>query len=170
VLTFVNAAWAAAGLKQDLKDLAGKWAVAPMPTWSAGDGKSSSNGGSATSVMTGCKTPREAEQFAAFLSTDPKALNTAITEGGLYPASTAGQNAAPLTAGDPYFGGQKVGDLYKASAAQIPTTWTNGPTYQQVETDFTTAMGQGPIPAAVTKVQASTVAAIKQLGLSVTNG
>ncbi|MER7476032.1 sugar ABC transporter substrate-binding protein [Streptomyces sp. NPDC126510] len=170
VLTFVNAAWAAGGLKSDLKDQSGKWAVAPMPTWSAGDGKSASNGGSATSVMTGCKTPREAEQFAAFLSSDPKAVSTGITVGGLYPASKAGQNDPSLAAGDPYFGGQKVGELYKASAAQVPTTWTNGPTYQQVETDFTTAIGQGTLPAAVTKVQASTVAAIKQLGLSVTGG
>jgi len=168
-LTFVNAAWAAGGLKSDLKDQAGKWAVAPMPTWSAGDGRSSSSGGSATSVMTGCKTPREAEQFAAFLSTDPQAVSTGIA-GGLYPASTAGQGDPALAGGDPFFGGEKVGDIYKASAAQVPTTWTNGPTYQQVETDFTTAMGQGTIPDAVTKVQASTVAAIKQLGLSVTGG
>ncbi|MHC5906908.1 ABC transporter substrate-binding protein [Streptomyces sp. S6] len=170
VVTFVNAAWAAGGLKSDLKDQAGKWAVAPMPTWGAGDSKTASNGGSATSVMTGCKTPREAEQFAAFLSTDTKAVNTAITVGGLYPASKAGQDDPSLAVGDPYFGGQKVSDLYKDSAARIPTTWTNGPTYQQVETDFTTAMGQGTIPGAVDKVQTSTVAAIKQLGLSVTGG
>ncbi|MFC8432743.1 ABC transporter substrate-binding protein [Streptomyces sp. NPDC057253] len=170
VLTFVNAAWAAGGLKSDLKNQSGKWKVAPMPTWSSGDTRTSSNGGSATSVLTGCKTPREAEQFAAFLSTDAKAVSTGIGVGGLYPASVAGQNNALLAAGDPYFGGQKVGDLYKASAAKVPTTWTNGPTYQQVETDFTTAIGQGSLPDAVTKVQASTIAAIKKLGLSVNGG
>lgn len=170
VVTFVNASWAAGGLKSDLKDLSGKWAVAPMPDWSAGEGKSATSGGSATSVMTGCKTPREAERFAAFLSTDPHVVSTGITDGGLFPASKAGQDDPALTGGDPYFGGQKVGDVYKASAAQVPTTWTNGPTYQQAETDFTAAMGQGTIPDAVTKVQASTVAAIKQLGLSVTGG
>ncbi|MFC9930525.1 ABC transporter substrate-binding protein [Streptomyces sp. NPDC127190] len=169
VLTFVNASWASYGLKSDLKDQAGKWRVAPMPTWKAGDGTSASNGGSATSVMTGCKTPREAAQFAAFLSSDPQAVKAGI-EGGLYPASKAGQDDASLTGGDPFFGGQKVGDLYKTSAAQVPTTWTNGPTYQQVETDFTGAIGSGTYPDAVTKVQASTVAAIKKLGLSVTNG
>ncbi|MDN0196243.1 sugar ABC transporter substrate-binding protein [Streptomyces sp. S.PNR 29] len=169
VLTFVNAAWAAGGLKSDLKDLAGKWRVAPMPTWKAGDGKSASSGGSATSVMTGCKTPREAVQFADFLSSDPQAVKTGI-ESGLYPASKAGQEDPSLTGGDPYFGGQKVGDVYKASAAQVPSTWTNGPTFQQVESDFTGAIGKGTLPDAVTKVQASTVAAIKKLGLSVTNG
>ncbi|MFI7299211.1 ABC transporter substrate-binding protein [Streptomyces sp. NPDC050121] len=169
VLTFVSPAWAAGGLKSDLKDLAGKWSVAPMPTWEAGDGKSASGGGSATSVMTGCKTPREAVQFADFLSSDPQAVKTGI-EGGLYPASKAGQEDPALTGGDPYFGGQKVGDVYKASAAQVPSTWTNGPTFQQVESDFTGAIGQGTLPDAVTKVQASTVAAIKKLGLSVTNG
>jgi multiple sugar transport system substrate-binding protein len=169
VLTFVNAAWAAGGLKSDLKGQAGKWRVAPMPTWKAGDGKSASSGGSATSVMTGCKSPREAVQFADFLSSDPQAVKTGI-EGGLYPASKAGQDDPALTGGDPFFGGQKVGDVYKASAAQVPSTWTNGPTFQQVESDFTGAIGQGTLPDAVTKVQASTVAAIKKLGLSVTNG
>ncbi|GHK04142.1 ABC transporter substrate-binding protein [Streptomyces sp. NPDC003753] len=169
VLTFVGPAWAAGGLKSDLKGEAGKWRVAPMPTWEAGDGKSASGGGSATSVMTGCKTPREAVQFADFLSSDPQAVKTGI-EGGLYPASKAGQEDPSLTGGDPYFGGQKVGDVYKASAAQVPSTWTNGPTFQQVESDFTGAIGQGTLPDAVTKVQASTVAAIKKLGLSVTNG
>ncbi|MEQ4725355.1 sugar ABC transporter substrate-binding protein [Nonomuraea sp. B19D2] len=169
VLTFVNASWAAGGLKSDLKDQSGKWAVAPMPTWEAGDGKSSSNGGSATSVMTGCKTPREAVQFAEFLASDPQAVKAGITE-GLYPASKAGQDDPSLKAGDPYFGGQKAGEVYKASAAQVPSTWTNGPTYQQVESDFTGAIGSGTYPDAVTKVQASTVAAIKKLGLSVTDG
>ncbi|MFF3967119.1 ABC transporter substrate-binding protein [Streptomyces griseorubiginosus] len=169
VLTFVGAAWAAGGLKSDLANLSGKWRVAPMPTWAAGDGKSASSGGSATSVMTGCKTPKEAVQFADFLSSDPQAVKTGI-EGGLYPASKAGQEDPSLTGGDPYFGGQKVGDVYKASAAQVPSTWTNGPTFQQVETDFTGAIGNGTLPDAVTKVQASTVAAIKKLGLSVTNG
>jgi multiple sugar transport system substrate-binding protein len=169
VLTFVNAAWAAGGIKSDLKGEAGKWRVAPMPTWKAGDDKSASSGGSATSVMTGCKTPREAVQFADFLSSDPQAVKTGI-ETGLYPASKAGQDDPSLTGGDPFFGGQKVGEVYKASAAQVPSTWTNGPTFQQVESDFTGAIGQGTLQDAVTKVQASTVAAIKKLGLSVTNG
>ncbi|OPG07048.1 hypothetical protein B1R27_15050 [Streptomyces sp. GKU 895] len=169
VLTFVGAAWAAGGLKSDLQNLSGKWRVAPMPTWAAGDGKSASSGGSATSVMTGCKTPKEAVQFADFLSSDPQAVKSGI-EGGLYPASKAGQEDPSLTGGDPYFGGQKVGDVYKASAAQVPSTWTNGPTFQQVETDFTGAIGKGTLPDAVTTVQASTVAAIKKLGLSVTDG
>ncbi|AZQ33065.1 extracellular solute-binding protein [Streptomyces cyaneochromogenes] len=169
VLTFISPAWAAGGLKSDLQNLSGKWRVAPMPTWEAGDNKSASGGGSATSVMTGCKTPKEAVQFADFLSSDPQAVKTGI-ETGLYPASKAGQDDPSLTGGDPYFGGQKVGEVYKASAAQVPSTWTNGPTFQQVETDFTAAIGKGTLPDAVTKVQASTVAAIKKLGLSVNNG
>lgn len=170
VVTFVNAAWAEGGLKDDLKDLAGKWAVAPMPTWTAGDAASSSSGGSATSVMTGCKTPREAEQFAAFLSSDPQAITTGISVGGLYPASKDGQNNSLLTQGDPYFAGQKIGDVFKQSAAAVPTTWANGPTYQQVQTDFTSAIGQGTLLGAVSSVQKSTVAAIKNLGLSVSGG
>jgi multiple sugar transport system substrate-binding protein len=170
IAAFVNAGWAAAGLKQDLADLSGKWAVAPLPTWSAGQAAGSDNGGSDTSVMTGCKTPREAEQFATYLSSNEQALDIDITVGGLYPAAKAGQDNALLQKGDAYFGGQDIYSVLKQSAAEIPATWVNGPTYQQVETDFTTAIGQGSYPAAVSSVQQSTITAIKGLGLSVTGG
>jgi multiple sugar transport system substrate-binding protein len=169
VVTFVNAAWAVAGLK-DLKDLSGKWAVAPLPTWTAGDKSSSDSGGSATSVLSGCKTPRQAEAFAAFLSSDPNAVSTGITVGGLYPASKDGLNNPQLSQGDPYFGGQKIYDVFKESAANIPTTWTVGPTFGQVEADYTDAIGKGSYSAATTTVQGKTVASIKSLGLSVTGG
>ncbi|GGT16543.1 ABC transporter substrate-binding protein [Nonomuraea spiralis] len=167
VMTFVNASWAAAGIKGDLKDLAGKWAVAPLPTWTAGDHTSANSGGSATSVLTGCKTPKEAEQFAAFLSSDPEAVSTGITVGGLYPASKTGLENPLLSQGDPYFGGQKIYDVFKESAANIPATWVVGPTFGQVEADYSDAIGKGGYAQATTTVQQKTIDKIKSLGLSV---
>ncbi|MFE5589125.1 ABC transporter substrate-binding protein [Streptomyces sp. NPDC056549] len=170
VMTFVNAAWAVPGVKGDLKDLSGKWAVAPMPTWAAGDLTSSNSGGSATSVLTGCKTPKEAERFAAFLSGNPDAVSTGISVGGLYPASKAGLDNPLLSQGDPYFGGQKIYEVFKQSAAHIPTTWVVGPTFGQVEADYSDAIGTGTYAQATTTVQQKTVDKIKSLGLSVTGG
>ncbi|MFI9783146.1 ABC transporter substrate-binding protein [Kitasatospora sp. NPDC051984] len=170
VMTFVNAAWAVPGIKGDLKDLSGKWAVAPLPTWSAGETTSSNSGGSATSVLTGCKTPKEAEQFAAFLSGDPDAVSTGITVGGLYPASKAGLDNPLLSQGDPYFGGQKIYDVFKQSAANVPANWVVGPTFGQVEADYSDAIGKGGYAQATTAVQQKTVDKIKSLGLSVTSG
>ncbi|MFV5997307.1 extracellular solute-binding protein [Streptomyces sp. NPDC056231] len=170
VMTFVNAAWAAPGIKGDLKDLSGKWAVAPMPTWTAGDKTSSNSGGSATSVLSGCKTPKEAVEFAAFLSSDPDAVSTGITVGGLYPASKAGLNNPLLSKGDPYFGGQKIYDVFKESSANIPTTWVVGPTFGQVEADYSDAIGKGTYAQATTTAQQKTIDKIKSLGLSVTGG
>ncbi|MBB4980938.1 ABC transporter substrate-binding protein [Streptomyces nymphaeiformis] len=167
VMTFVNASWAAAGIKGDLKDLAGKWAVAPMPTWASGDKASANSGGSATSVLTGCKTPEQAEQFAAFLSGDKEAIGTGITVGGLYPASKAGLDHPLLSQGDPYFGGQKIYDVFKQSAANTPSTWVAGPTFGQIEADYTDAIGKGGYAQATTVVQQKTIDKIKSLGLSV---
>ncbi|MFE7244853.1 ABC transporter substrate-binding protein [Streptomyces sp. NPDC057580] len=170
VMTFVNAAWAVPGIKGDLKDLAGKWAVAPMPTWTAGDRTSANSGGSATSVLTGCKTPKQAAQFAAFLSSDPDAVSTGIKVGGLYPAAKAGLDNPLLSQGDPYFGGQKIYDVFKESSANIPTTWVVGPTFGQVEADYSDAIGKGDYTQATATVQQKTVEKIKSLGLSVTGG
>ncbi|MFD7639734.1 ABC transporter substrate-binding protein [Kitasatospora sp. NPDC059795] len=170
VMTFVNAAWAVPGIKGDLKDLAGKWAVAPMPTWAAGESTSADSGGSATSVLTGCRTPQQAEQFAAFLSSDPAAVSTGISVGGLYPAAKAGLDDPLLSQGDPYFGGQKIYDVFKRSAANIPTNWVVGPTFGQVEADYSDAIGKGGYAQATTTVQQKTVAALKSLGLPVSGG
>jgi multiple sugar transport system substrate-binding protein len=168
VVTFVNAVWAAGGLKSDLKDLAGKWAVAPMPTWTAGDATSSNSGGSATSVLKGCKTPKEAEQFAVWLSTDPAAVATGIQQAALYPASKAGQASPLLSQPDPYFGGQNPYDVFKASAADVPTDWVAGPTFSQIEADYIDAIGKGTYADATRAVQTKTVTKIKNLGLTVT--
>jgi multiple sugar transport system substrate-binding protein len=170
VLTFVNAVWAAAGIKDDLKDLSGKWAVAPMPTWTAGDGASSNSGGSATSVLKGCKTPKQAEEFAAWMSTDPQAVTTLIQQTSIYPASTAGQANPLLGQPDPYFGGKDVFDVFKDSAAHVPTNWVVGPTFGQIEADYTDAIGKGSYADATAAVQKKTIDKIKSLGLSVADG
>ncbi|MFE9423113.1 ABC transporter substrate-binding protein [Kitasatospora sp. NPDC006697] len=170
VLTFVNAVWASAGIKDDLKDLAGKWAVAPMPTWSASDKASANSGGSDTSVLRGCKSPQQAEQFAVWMATDTGAVTTGIKEGGLYPASTAGQSNPLLSQADPYYGTQNIYDVFKQSAANVPTNWVVGPTFGQMESDYTDAIGKSSYAAATATVQKNTIAAIKNLGLSVSNG
>lgn len=169
VLTFVNAVWASAGIKGDLKDLSGKWAVAPMPTWSAGDTTSSNSGGSATTVLKGCKTPQQAEQFAVWLSTDPGAVTTGIQVGGLYPASKAGLTNPVLGQPDPYYGGQNIYDVFKQSAANVPTNWVVGPTFGQIEADYSDGIGKGTYASATAAVQAKTISEIKSLGLTVTN-
>ncbi|MEU3497689.1 extracellular solute-binding protein [Kitasatospora cineracea] len=170
VLTFVNAAWAAGGLKQDLKDQAGKWAVAPMPVWDAGTKAGANSGGSDTVVLKGCKSPQAAEQFAVFLATDQQAVSTGIKEASLYPASKDGQNNPLLSQGDPYFGSQNPYDVFKAAAAAVPSNWVVGPSFGQMEADYTNGIGKGTYSDATAQVQQKTIAQIKSLGLSVSNG
>lgn len=173
VLSLVSAVWAAPLIAKNLPELAGKWAVAPMPQWNAGDTAAGNRGGSATAVLKGCKNPKQATEFATWLSTDPGSVTNLIQNTGIYPAAKSGLDLPAANQPSKYFGGQNIYPVFKTAAANINTNWMWGPTMTQTQSDFKAALktagtGQGTIPQAVTDVQASTVAALKSQGLSVT--
>lgn len=173
VLSLISAVWAAPLIAKNLPDLAGKWAVAPMPQWTAGGTAAGNRGGSATAVLKGCKNPKQATEFATWLSTNPDSVTNLIQNTGIYPAAKSGLDLPAVNQPSAYFGGQNIYEVFKTAAANTSTNWMWGPTMTQTQSDFKAALkkagtGQGTIPQAVTDVQASTVAALKSQGLSVT--
>src|SRR6266516_2924287 len=62
--TWVSAAWGNGILKQNAPQTTGKWRVAPLPQWQAGQNVSSNWGGSTTVVFKSTKHPQEASTFA----------------------------------------------------------------------------------------------------------
>lgn len=139
VATWVSAAWGYSTIRDNAKATAGKWAVAPMPQWSAGENKAGNWGGSTTAVLGKSKHPYEAAKFALWLNTDPKALEILNREGGLYPAATAGLELAALKKPVDFYGGQKVFDVFADASRNVTTDWTFGPTM----TDTYRFMGDG---------------------------
>jgi multiple sugar transport system substrate-binding protein len=173
VLSLVGAVWAAPLIAKNLPDLAGKWAVAPMPQWTAGGTAAGNRGGSATAVLKGCKNPKQATEFATWLSTNPDSVTNLIQNTGIYPAAKSGLDLPAANQPSAYFGGQNIYQVFKTAAAAIDPNWMWGPTMTQTQSDFKAALkkagtGQGTIPQAVTDAQASTVEALKSQGLSVT--
>ena len=81
----IGAAWTAKLFETGVPTTSGKWAVAPLPQWTAGETKAGNWGGSTTVVFKGAKYPYEAAKFAvwAFGSNDAFALNN--KNGGQYP-------------------------------------------------------------------------------------
>ncbi|WP_370146379.1 extracellular solute-binding protein [Streptacidiphilus sp. EB129] len=173
VLADVNAVWDTPIVASSVdKSTAGKWAVAPMPVWDASNPVYGNDGGSATAVLKGCANPKQATEFAMWMSTDQSSLTNLIKVTGIYPAATAGLSNPVLSAPDPFYGGQVVFDVFKAETAHIDTSWQWGPTMTQTSGDIADGLGAADtggqkLPALLTAVQAKTVSGMKAQGLSV---
>ncbi|MFE0100417.1 ABC transporter substrate-binding protein [Streptomyces sp. NPDC059009] len=173
VIADVNAVWAAPILASSVKSTSGKWAVAPMPVWDADKPAYGNDGGSATAVMKGCEHPEQATEFATWLSTNKDSLSTLIKKTGIYPAATAGLDHPALSKPDPFYGGQKIYDVFKKETPHIDTSWQWGPTMTQTSTDVADGLGAAgsggkKLPDVLAATQKKTVGEMKQQGLDVT--
>ncbi|MGW0067681.1 ABC transporter substrate-binding protein [Streptosporangium sandarakinum] len=172
IATVVGAVWQAGVIKSGAKDGSGKWAVAPMPQWSAGEAKAGNAGGSSTAVLKGCKTPEAAWKFAHWMSTDRDAYGTLVDKAALYPAAKALLDLPQLTADDPYFGGQKIYKVFAEESAKVDTGWTWGPIMTKTTADLNDGLGRawagkGTITDALRTAQEKTVAELNGQGLKV---
>lgn len=172
ILSWPAAAWGTALVKQYAPDASGQWAVAPLPQWTAGAQSGGNWGGSTTAVFSHAKHPYEAAQFALWLDTDPTAFGMLISSGGLFPAALKLQSNPALAVGDPYFGGQRVFDVFGAAARQVDPSFMWGPTMTLTLSEMQDAMNaagnkQGTLSGALSTGQAKTVADLKQQGISV---
>lgn len=141
IVTFPAAAWFANILETNVPDQAGKWAVAPLPRW-GGEDMAGDTGGAVNPVLEGCAHPERAAQFALWLNTDPESLDILIEEGGLFPASNEGLARPALAEPRAYYGDQEIFEVFRAEAEKVPSTWVEGPTFNQVTTDLTDALGR----------------------------
>jgi len=172
VATWVSAAWGYSTIRDNAPDTSGKWAVAPMPQWTAGAKNAGNWGGSTTAVFAGTEHPAEAAKFALWLNTDPASLEILNKEGGLYPASSDAQSLPALSTGVEYYGGEQIFDVFKAASGEVDTDFTWGPTmtdtYRFLSDGFTAALnGQGTLTDALTAAQTQSVDSLKAQGITV---
>ncbi|MER5865445.1 sugar ABC transporter substrate-binding protein [Kitasatospora sp. NPDC002040] len=171
-IAWVSAVWAPGVLTSSAPDTKGKWAMAPLPQWTAGESVTGSWGGSTTGVTTGAKKAGHADaaaQFATWLNTDPTAVAALVKEAGIYPAATSAQTGAALATAPEFFANQadfypKAAELAKGTA---PAAW--GPNVNVAYSTFKDAFGKaaqdkGDFGAALTAMQQATVADLKKNG------
>ena len=175
ILSDVNAVWDTPILASSVKSTSGDWAVAPMPVWNAADPQYGNDGGSATTVLKGCKDAQQATEFAMWMSTNAASLSNLIKVTGIYPAATSGLTNPALSAPDPFYGGQAIFDVFKAEMPDINTGWQWGPTMTQTSTDLGDGLGSvetgnAQLAGVLSTVQTKTVSELKQQGLSVSGG
>ncbi|RHA37041.1 ABC transporter substrate-binding protein [Cellulomonas rhizosphaerae] len=123
---WVSAIWAPGVLAGNAADTQGKWKMAPMPQWNAGDNATGNWGGSATSVTSQSKNVEAATKFATWMNTSQDAVNILVAKGGLYPADLPGQ-AEALSAPPAFFPNQP--DFYTTATdiAKSVQPFTYGP-------------------------------------------
>lgn len=173
VVSWISAPWGWTVIRDGAPSTAGKWAVAPIPQWSAGATSDGNWGGSTTAVFAGSKHPAEAAAFALWLNTDARALGLMNELGGIYPAANAGLQLSALSEGVPFYGGQKIFDVFKTAASQVDTGFVWGPTmtdtYRFLADGIAKALTDGgTLTQALTDTQTKTVESLKTQGISVT--
>jgi multiple sugar transport system substrate-binding protein len=114
-------AWAPGVFEQSVPDGAGKWRVAPMPTYD-GQPATAENGGSTESVLKGSQNPALAAAFVRWLNHDEGI--TPFLESGGFPATVADlQDPAFVDKPSEYFGGQKVNEVLTDAANNVVEGW-----------------------------------------------
>ncbi|MGW4231661.1 extracellular solute-binding protein [Streptomyces sp. NPDC004980] len=171
-VAWVSAVWAPGTLTTAAPETKGKWAMAPLPQWTAGENATGSWGGSSTAVTNDSKHKKAAATFAKWLNTDPAALAALVKESGIYPAATAAQTGGALSQAPDYFSNQP--DFYteaaKIAQGTAPAAW--GPNVNVAYTAFKdnfakAAKDRSDFGAALTAMQDATVADLKKQGFGV---
>ncbi|TMD66655.1 MAG: sugar ABC transporter substrate-binding protein [Chloroflexi bacterium] len=170
--TWVGAAWGNGVLEQNAPQTSGKWRVAPLPQWQASQSVSSNWGGSSTAVFKSSKHPKEATEFAEWISNNEQSAEIEF-KGGAYPCLLSALSSSTMNSPQPFFGNQVINTVFKQSASQVDTSFHWGPTMNQVFTDmsdnFANAInGKGTLTDALNATQQSTVTFMKKQGFNVT--
>ncbi len=169
---WVSAVWGNQTIEANAPSTSGKWAVAPMPQWTAGGTAAGNWGGSTTAVFKGSEHPAEAAKFALWLNTSTESLTELNSEGGLYPATTAGQELPALQEPSAFYGGQEIFAVFNEASAQVDPNFTWGPvmneTYNSLTDGFGAALnGQGTLADALAAAQTKTIDAMKAQSIPV---
>ncbi|MDV7214636.1 ABC transporter substrate-binding protein [Streptomyces prunicolor] len=171
--TWLTAAWGPLFLQGTAKGTSGKWRVAPLPQWSAGESASGNTGGSTSAVVKSTKYPAAAAAFAEFLNSDPASTKMLASKQSLFPATTALLNDQSfLSTSLPFFGGQKVNQVFSDISRTVSTDFTWSPVQDYVFSDFNDTVGKAitnkqDLTAALTQWQKSVTTYAKQQGFTV---
>ncbi|MBF9129846.1 extracellular solute-binding protein [Plantactinospora sp. S1510] len=172
LLAWPSAVWAPGVLTGNAPDTKGRWAMAPLPQWSAGENRTGNWGGSSTGVTAASKHRTAAVKFASWLNTDATATAMLVRECAVYPAARDAQAGPGLAQPPDFFANQA--DFYpmvkQIAETAAGVTW--GPnvnvTYQAYQDEFAKAItARTPFSGAIEAMQSATVADMKKNGFTI---
>jgi multiple sugar transport system substrate-binding protein len=171
--TWVSAVWGAGTITANAPQTAGKWRVAPIPQWQAGQTVDGNWGGSTTVVFKSTKHPKEATEFAMWLNTNQQSLDEMIKGNNIYPAYRPALDSPLVSGPNAFFGNQAIDQVFKEGSSQVNVNFQWGPTIDQVYSDMgddfaNVINGKGTLNEALNTLQQSTITFMKKQGFSVT--
>jgi multiple sugar transport system substrate-binding protein len=141
IATLTIGAWMPANLESGVPAGAGKWRVAEMPQWEAGQHATAENGGSSLAVPAAGANPELAYAFVEY-ATAGDGVQTRI-DGGAFPATTADLESDEFRGKEfEYFGGQQVNEVLADSAANVVEGWQYLPFQVYANSIFNDTVGQ----------------------------
>ena len=174
LIAWPSAVWAPGVLSGNAADTKGKWKMAPMPQWTAGENSTGSWGGSSTAVTAKSKNKAAAAQFAVWLNTNAEATTLLVQQGGLYPASKSAQTGPALQKAPDFFSNQADFYTLAAETAKGVQPFTYGPNVNVAYSAYNDEFGKAAesrsraaFVAAVEAMQEVTIEDLKDSGFSV---
>jgi multiple sugar transport system substrate-binding protein len=141
IASLVIGAWMPGVLESSVKDGAGKWAVAPIPTY---DGKAvtAENGGGGQAVTKQSKNPALAAGFLKWLNNDDESLKIFAESGG-FPSTTAQlSDPAFVDKASDYFGGQQINQVLTQASSEVREGWSYLPFQVYANSIYGDTVGQ----------------------------
>ncbi|WP_051116281.1 ABC transporter substrate-binding protein [Amycolatopsis nigrescens] len=175
IAAWVGPQWGDAIMAGNAPDTSGKWRVAYMPQWDAGARASANWGGSSSAVLKGAKYPKEAMEFAVWLNSDPESVRLLMDGGAGWPASQQAADGPAQAKEYPFFGGQKINEVFAEADRNVDKNWKWNPTSVATFDHLKSAVqesisGGGTLADALRVVQDKTVADLQTKGLQVKVG
>ena len=131
IASVVTASWGDA-LVEGVSGGAGKWKGGPMPVWQDSGFGSSYLGGSTAAVMSSSKHPREALEFAVWMTTSREGIDAMITNSGIGWSPARDFIGTSRQSGSEFFSGQAYNrEVFVPAAKQQNPDWSWWPTTQQ---------------------------------------
>jgi multiple sugar transport system substrate-binding protein len=172
IASWPSAVWGQGVITGNAADTAGKWSVAPMPQWTAGGNITAMWGGSAISVLSDTKHPKEAEEFVRFYLTNTDSLKIGVKEIGWYPSNKSAFSFPEVTSPSAFYGNQVVDNIFINAGLNPGWTWPPNLTAvnQFMGDDFNAAVtNHTPLADALDKLQTQVVNDLKSNGINVSS-
>jgi ABC-type glycerol-3-phosphate transport system substrate-binding protein len=112
--------WKVADLKTYAPQLSGKLRMMPLPVFDPRDARTSTWGGTMAAIPRRCKDPDAAWRLLEFLYLSDEARAARRATGSIVPPLPEDYTHPDYHRPDPYFGGQRVMELYTQLAPEIP--------------------------------------------------
>jgi arabinosaccharide transport system substrate-binding protein len=125
VLFYFCPDWRSRSLAEDVKQVAGKMALMPLPAWQEGGRRTSTWGGTGLAITKACKKPQLAWELAMRLYYRPEDLGHRFAATNILPPLKAAWTQPEFDEPRAFFGGQRIGREYIALAPQVPEEYVN---------------------------------------------